>query len=392
MKNLEKDSIRTTILFLSWRDIKAPKMGGAEIYTHEVIKRVARDKYRIIHFSPQAGDLPEEEMIDEILYLRSGGILSVIKRARLFYKSNIDAIDYVVDQCNTHRFFTPLWVGKTKRIFFIHQLTREIWFRESGFPVNIVGALTETPLLRLSRKDFTIVVSPSTRQDLLDIGFNEQKVMIVPEGLDFKPWNYSKLPDKDEPPAFIYVGRYAKYKGIDDAIEAFCVLRRSIPTAKLWIVGKRRDDYIREVLHPLCERYGIIDSATDANADLFYWGFVSEEKKLELMSRARALLFPSLREGWGLIVTEAAAVGTPGIVADAPGARDAVDRGKAGYLCPIHDIDAIAAAMKDTIEKQEEYAQMRKKAYDFASGFDWIESARVFETFMEKVKTAGEPG
>lgn len=390
MKNIDKISNRTTILFLSWRDIKAPKMGGAEIYTHEILKRVNHKKYRILHFSPLVENLSEEEIIDNVLYIRSGGVLSVINHARLFYKSNRFAIDYVVDQCNTHRFFSPFWVESRKRIFFIHQLTREIWYREARFPVNVIGSLTETPFLRLSRKDYTIVVSPSTRQDLLDVGFNPRKICIVPEGLDFKPWDYSKLPNKDDPPVFIYVGRYAKYKGIDDAIEAFCILKKIIPKAKLWIVGKRRDDYIKEVLHPLCLKYGITDSSENRDADLFYWGFVSEEKKLELMSRARALLFPSIREGWGLIVTEAAAVGTPGIVADAPGARDAVDKGNAGYLCPVHNIEALAAAMKDTVEKKEEYAQMRKNAYNFSLGFDWTKSAKVFESFMETVISKGD--
>lgn len=51
---------RITILALSWRDIKAPKAGGAEVHTHEILKRADKDKYCIYHFSPQSGQLPQE--------------------------------------------------------------------------------------------------------------------------------------------------------------------------------------------------------------------------------------------------------------------------------------------------------------------------------------------
>ena len=110
---LEK-SDKKTLVFLSWRDIKSSKMGGAEVFTHQMLKRLNHEEYRIIHLSPKEDKLSSDENIDGIRYLRDGNIISVINFAKKFYLTNKEQIYCIVDQCNTHRFFTPLWVKKIK--------------------------------------------------------------------------------------------------------------------------------------------------------------------------------------------------------------------------------------------------------------------------------------
>ena len=375
---------RKRILFLSWRDIKAPKKGGAEIFTHEMIKRLDKEKYEIIHFSPEFEGGEGEEVIDGIKYIREGGNLGVILKAKEYYNQNKETIDYVVDQCNTHRFFTKFWVEKEKRIFFIHQLTREIWDMNTSFPINVVGKATETPFLRLSKDDSTITVSESTRNDLVDIGFNPDKVTILPEGIDFIPWNPNEFKLKEEDPTFIYVGRYSNYKGIDKVVEAYCKVKKNYPKARLWVVGKKKQAYIDEVLNPIIRKYQ--KESVGINDDITYWGFVSEEKKLELMSRAHCLLFPSLREGWGLIITEAAAVGTPSIGFDSAGIRDALKKGEAGYLCKNNTIEELVEYMKSVLEDEKKYNKMRKAAYEYSLNFHWENTMIEFTRFIEKLE------
>ncbi|WP_321328011.1 glycosyltransferase family 4 protein [uncultured Ilyobacter sp.] len=383
MKKLSKDE-RTTILFLSWRDIEAPKMGGAEIFTHEMIKRLDRKKYRIIHISPEFEDCHREKEIDGVTYLRSGNIFSVVLKAKNYYKKNKENIDYVVDQCNTHRFFTKFWTEKNKRIFFIHQLTREIWDTNLSFPWNWLGKITETPLLRLSKDDNAITVSDSTKNDLVDVGFPENKITILPEGIDFKHWDKKEFLTKEKEPTFIYVGRYSNYKGIDKVVRAFSILKADFPSSKLWIVGKKKQEYIESVLTPILTEKSI--SWGNEAQDVVYWGFVSEAKKLELMSRAHCLLFPSQREGWGLIITEAAAVGTPSIGYNSHGIRDALNSGKAGYLCGENTIEELVELMKNVIEDKKEYQKKKEEAYNYSLNFHWDNTALEFDKFMEKIK------
>src|SRR4029453_4086976 len=64
-----------------------------------------------------------------------------------------------------------------------------------------------------------------------------------------------------------------------------------------------------------------------------FHGRVSEEEKHDLMARAHVHLAASVREGWGLVVTEAAALGTPTIAYDVPGLRDST-RAAGGVVVP----------------------------------------------------------
>ena len=135
MKKIKKKD-KITILSLSWRDIKSPNAGGAEVHTHEMLSRADKSKFRIYHFSPRYGSLPKSEVIDGVMYIRAGNVISVIFHAWIFYLTNRKNIDFVIDQCNTHRFFTLFWVRREKRIFYIHQLTKEIWDYSARFPLS----------------------------------------------------------------------------------------------------------------------------------------------------------------------------------------------------------------------------------------------------------------
>lgn len=363
--------IEHTILFLSWRDIKSPKSGGAETHAIGLMKCFAKCGYQVIHFSPKYEGLKDREIIDGIVFIRKGGVLSVIFHAFLFYMKNRKNISYVVDQCNTHRFFTPFWVKKDKRIFYIHQLTREIWGVNSVFPFSVIGRLVEEFMLRVQSGDMAITVSESTRKDLIGCGFDGNRVFIIPNAIpnSLLSREFAELINI-ESADFIYVGRYSKYKGIDAAIEAIGILRETKPFAKLHIVGKKDEKIICEVIEPAASKYGF-SYGDDPDCDVVLHGFVSEDMKYRLMECSRALLFPSMREGWGIIVTEAAALGTPSIVYNSPGCRDAVDFGNAGYLCKENTSRELARLMLCCIDDKIEYNDKRHEAYSFAQGFTW---------------------
>lgn len=373
-KNMKR---KMTMLFLSWRDIKAPKKGGAEVFTHEMLKNVDKEQFNIIHFSPMFKDSQAEEIIDGVKYLRKGNIFSVLVHSMIYYFKNRKNIDYVVDQCNEHRFFTPFWLPRGKRIFFIHQMGRELWLRNLKFPFAQLGYYSENMMTKIYRKNLTFTVSPSTKQDLLDLGFKEERVRILPEGINFIPWLEEAFKEKESAYTFTYVGRFARYKGIDSAVAAYGELKKSYPEAKLWIVGKENESFKAEVLTPIIQKYGLT-----LNEDITFHGFVSEERKLELMSRSHSLLYPSDREGWGLTVTEAAAVGTPSIVYNSQGLIDAVNNGKAGMITDTNTYQGILEAMIRSIEDRPYYETIKKSAYEFSKNFQWHLTAEVMEDEM----------
>ncbi len=376
---------RQCILALSWRDIKFPTMGGAEIYTHEMLKRAVAAGIEIVHFAPACNGLLNEEYIDGVHYIRSGKLWNVIWKARKYYRSRKNDISYVIDQCNTFRFFTKYWVPQKKRIFLIFQLTREIWDINMPFPFNKIGKLLETPLLRMNKNDLTITESDSTKKDLVEVGFKEENVKIIPVGLskDFLKQPIDITVQKE--PNFIYVGRYSKYKGIDTAIEAIGRIKEQYPQAKLWVVGKKDLDYIQNTLVPLCQKWNLSIGDEETN-DIVTWGFVDEQKKYQLQKDAKALIFPSIREGWGMIISEAGALGTPSITYDAPGMRDAVDNGRAGYMCEEKSVEGIVQCIIKILKDENEYKMMQQKAWEYANYLDFDKTGQMFIELVSSYK------
>lgn len=360
------------ILALSWRDIKTPCAGGAEVHTHKMLSGLDPDGFSVVHFSPEFPNCEKEEIIDQVVYIRKGNIFSVIWHAYRYYRKHRHEIDYVIDQCNTHRFFTWLYVPRNKRIFYIHQTTREIWRYSLIWPLYKLAQWAELWMLKRNRKDKVITVSQSTKDELVCLGYNANNIRIVYNGISFDPWSDAKMRKKESCPTFIYAGRFAPYKGIDIAIEAFAILKNTHTDAKLWIIGKKDNKYFNKILLPLCRKKNMTWSENgDESGDIVSWGYVSESQKLELFSRATALLFPSIREGWGIPITEAAVVGTPSIVFDSPGIRDAVDKGNAGYLCKENSVTGLLEQMEIILADSEMYMDIRKKAYIFSSQFTW---------------------
>lgn len=376
---------KTTILALSWRDIGSPGAGGAEVHTHEMLSRADKNKYKIYHFSTRRKDQPVREEIDGVTYIRHGNVITVIWAAMCYYKRHRENIDFVIDQCNTHRFFTPLWVEPQKRIFYIHQLTKEIWDYSAKFPLSKLGKALEEGFLWLNRHDPVITVSESTRDELVLRGYDKDKIKIIYNGVSFKPWARGEWCSKEENPTFIYAGRYSPYKGIDVAVRALACIKKDYPDAKLWIIGKKDNEYVEKNLMPICQNSNLKwEDASDKNpkGDIISWGYVSEEKKLELLSRSWALLFPSIREGWGIPVTEAGCVGTPCIAFNSPGIREAVNYGKAGYMCDENTVGGLSVQMRAVISKRQEYEEIRESAYRYSSRFLWDEAGNEFGEFI----------
>lgn len=383
-----KNSDKITILALSWRDITSPNAGGAEVHTHEMLSRVDKNKYRIYHLATRKNEQPESEVIDGVIYLRHGNAITVITAAMKFYFLNKGNIDFVIDQCNTHRFFIPLWVEKGKRIFYIHQLTKEIWDYSAKFPLSKIGKMLEESFLKLNRKDPVITVSESTKEELVARGYYKAQIKIIHNGVSFHPWEHNRWCSKEEAPTFIYAGRYSPYKGIDVAVKALANIKKNYPNARLWILGKKDQKYVDKSLMPICRKNQLIwEDATDEQpkGDVVSWGYVSEDKKLELLSRAWVLLFPSIREGWGIPITEAGCVGTPCIAFDSPGIRDAIDYGKAGYLCAENSVNGLAEQMCLVISDKMVYSSKRESAYRYSSQFQWDGIGKEFERFVEQL-------
>ena len=97
-----------------------------------------------------------------------------------------------------------------------------------------------------------------------------------------------------------------------------------------------------------------------------FWGRVTEERKKDLMQKANVICVTSTREGWGLIVTEANAMGTPAVVYNTDGLRDSVKDGVTGLICEKNDRFSLARNLKLLYLNPKLYSKLRNNAYEWS--------------------------
>ena len=355
------------ILIYNWRDIKNPMAGGAETYTHEIAKRLTSKGHEITWFTAAFPRCKNEEKLDGVRIVRSGSALSVYRQVRICYDRRFkDQFDVVIDEINTRPFMTYRYVD-VPIVALIHQLAREFWFHATPFPVSVLGyCYLEKHWLRPYRNMPTITVSESTKQDLERLGFED--VTVVLNGFDVPPIESS--PKKEDDPTLLFVGRMTKTKRPEHAIRAFSYVRRQMPSAQLWMIGDG------PLLNRLRTRWRL--------PGVEFFGRVSETQKYELMRSAHVILVPSIREGWGRIVTEANLQGTPAIGYNVHGLRDSIRDGETGYLCqpdPAQMGEVSIRLLRDTDDQH----RLARAALVWAKELTWDRSAQQIEQRLLEV-------
>jgi glycosyltransferase involved in cell wall biosynthesis len=130
----------------------------------------------------------------------------------------------------------------------------------------------------------------------------------------------------------------------------------------------------------------------DLQRAVVFHGFVSEERKIDLMRAAWANVFPSPKEGWGITVIEAAACGTPSLASASPGLRDSVRHGETGFLVAHGDIEGLAARMVEVADSPPLVARLGERARRFAEGLTWESAAAATERHLKDIVNGSAGG
>ena len=353
------------ILWFNWRDIKNPDAGGAEVFTHEVIQRLVRKGYDITLFSSAYEGCVSNENVDGVRTVREGGKYSVYRKAIKYYEQNSNSYDLVIDEVNTRPFLTPKFVKGKPILAVVHQLAHEFWFYETSFPLNYIGYYyLERKWLSYYRNVPTITVSNSSKTDLEELGFKD--VSIVPEGLSISP--LMRAPTKETQPTIAFLGRLKKAKLPHHALQAFSIIKEEIPDSRMWIIG---DGYMKDEL------------STKNIRNVTFFGKTDNKSKYELLSRAHLLLVPAVREGWGLVVTESNAMGTPAVAYDVPGLRDSVKDGITGMLAKENSPASLAKMALSLLKDRDLRDRLSSNALEDARAFSWDNTADAFDEIIK---------
>lgn len=221
--------------------------------------------------------------------------------------------------------------------------------------------------------DFAVGASTFTLKTLIKQGMAENCVHMAPYGVnikDFKPRRDFRKIDKMR---FLFVGSFSQRKGISYLLQAFKELENEGENISLTMAGRGIMDY------ELVKSYELKCLETHVNLPL--------EKLVELMQESDVFVFPSICEGFGLVLIQAMATGMPLITTYNTSGPDFIEEGKDGFLIEAQDVEAIKNKVRYFLQNPDEVKRMGQNAILKSKDFTWERfSAEIIKSVDEAEK------
>lgn len=369
------------ILIFSWRDIKFPGWGGAEVLTMKLAKSWISKGHKVDIVSAKFPGAKDQENIEGVRVFRPAKFYAqspleyiiFLYRIINFYRNSLSGkYDLVIDQVHGVPFFTPFFV-KEPVVFFPLEVAKSIWLYEVRFPFSLFGYFLELIYIKIFKKLPFLTISSSTAQDLIKLGV--KNVYTVTPGCSIPPGK--KLPRKNKFPLLMSLGRITEMKRIEETIQAFRLLHKEVPNISLTVIGRGKENYLNK-LRSLCRAINIDDR-------VLFTGFSSEKEKRRLLSQAWILVSTSLREGWGLTVIEAAACGTPTVAYKVAGLTDSIKDQETGLLCRNNNPQELVRNIRKLLINKLLRKELSRNALNYSRQFNWEKTADEVLTIFRKV-------
>ncbi len=344
-------------LMLNWRDPRNPRTGGAERVTEGYLRALAERGHEVYWYAYAFEGAEPEERLGGIRIVRGGGMGTALVEALAWYRGQ-RAFDLVIDQHHGIPWYAPWWCG-TRCVAYIHEVLGPIWNSFYPWPFSLVGQLQERWTHWLYRNVQFWTASRFTRLLLKRNGV--RRVQIIPYGVDTVALAELDSKPLGEPLRLVTVSRLAPNKRVDHALRAVrCLLDRGV-AVKLHVVGTGE---VEEPLQRLSRELRLDPVVT-------FTGPLAEADKDALLRGAHFLLHTSLREGWGLNVIEANALGTPATVYPVAGLTESTIHGRTGLVARAERPDCVAEALVGILAQPSKYQQLRLRAWERAKTLHW---------------------
>lgn len=278
---------------------------------------------------------------------------------------------------------TVPWVHPRKTVVVVHGLEYEFCPKAYAFWERWYMRITIWLSCRWAWR--VIAVSENTKRDLMRLyGVAEEKIKVIYEGYEAQQGTRDKRQGTREAKEgenfqfpiskckignakfLLFIGRIEARKNVARIIEAFEMLKEKyrIPH-RLVLAGKPGYGYGNI-------RYQI--SKSEYRDEIVELGYISEEKKWELLSCADIFLFPSLYEGFGLPILEAQAAGVPVITSNGSSMPEVA--GEGAVLVDPYDAKDIAEGIRLILSDAEKRERAVSLGYRNAQRFSWERCAR----------------
>jgi len=264
--------------------------------------------------------------------------------------------------------FYDLSIGYWRSGINILEIEKE---RKPLYANTLTGLLNSAQKLAKKEEELAlanhIIVASSFTKDTLNLYQNPlNNVTVIPYG-------FPKVIDKilikekaDKPLKLLFVGGLTQRKGIAEVFEAANYFGKHI---ELTLIGRKTSNECKELDNNL-KKHSWIPS-------------LPHHEILEQMQQHDLLLFPSLFEGFGLVISEAMSQGMPVITTNHTAGKDFIENGKNGWLVEPGNFNSIVQIIENIIDKPEQLEQIKLNAKATAKERPWSKYALEIAEFTK---------
>ncbi|MFE4574362.1 glycosyltransferase family 4 protein [Streptomyces chartreusis] len=375
-----------SIVICTRRDLQHPDGGGSELYVETLAQHLVRAGNEVTILCAAVAGRPIEEIVAGVRYRRAGGPFSAYLQAAWALLARRVRADVVLDVQNGIPFLSPL-VSKAPVSVLLHHVHAEQWPMVYGRLAARLGWWIESRVgPAIYRRARYITVCEATRTELTRQGIDPTRVSIAYNGT---PPRRALTAARSPEPRLVVLGRLVPHKRVEIVLRAAAVLRHRFDGLKIDVVGHGSwADRLRD----LAAELGVEDIVT-------FHGFVDEDTKAELLGRAWLGVVPSVKEGWGLAVVEAASYGTASVAfAHAGGLSESIVNSTTGILVD-GDEDAFIEQLGVLLADPDRCRRLGRRARQHAAAFTWPATVTtvsdVLDTSVRRRRgigrTTGEP-
>lgn len=307
----------------AWRDLDDPESGGSEIHADHIFSLWAQQGLEITHRTSTSDASRDFERNGYRVIQKSGRYGIFPSAVAHEIRNGKDSRDAVLEIWNGVPWFSQLWARVPTNVW-LHHVHGPMWHQSLPPGVAHIGRYVESHIApHFYRRTPIVTLSNSGREELLELGFKSNKVHVVNPGVD-NSFSKDETVEGTQNPSLVAVGRLAPVKRFDLLIDLTVRLRNRIPGLTLSIVGDGPDrEDLQHRIHAL-----------NADSYISLRGRLDQPELINLYRQTWLLTSTSLAEGWGMTITEAGACGTPSVVIDNAGHRDATVDNVTGIVSP----------------------------------------------------------
>jgi glycosyltransferase involved in cell wall biosynthesis len=362
------------VLMLTWRDGDHPEAGGAEVYVERTSQLLSARGHSVTLFSAAFPGAARSVNRGDVRIVRRGGRLTCYLRGLQFLRTVRHDVDVVVDVHNGVPFWTP-FVSRAPVVSLVHHVHRDQWPIIFGPVFGRLGWMVESRVAPIvyGRCQY-VTVSQATREDLVALGVDRERIAItysgndIPDDLD----SYAEVP-RSADPSLMVLGRLVPHKHFETAIDIVADLTSRFPSLTLDVVGA---GYWDDELQAHAAARGVSERVR-------FHGFVDEHTKRTLLARAWVVLMPSQKEGWGLTIVEAGLHGTPSVAFSfAGGVTESIVDDETGLLAD--DVSQMAAHVEGLLSDAPLREKYGENARRHARSFSWQNTTLQLEAALHQ--------